>query len=58
LLLKARIDNAAGRLHPGGFARVELVLQVREHSLTLPEEALVPTRTGYMVFVVKDQKAH
>jgi membrane fusion protein (multidrug efflux system) len=57
LLLKARIDNAHGRLRAGGFADVELVLQVRERTLVLPEETLVPTRSGYIVFVVQDQRA-
>jgi membrane fusion protein (multidrug efflux system) len=57
LLLKARIDNRQGRLRPGAFANVELILQVREQALVIPEEALVPTRTGYVVFVVRDQIA-
>lgn len=57
LLLKARLDDPAGLLHPGSFANVELVLAVHEESLVVPEEALVPTRSGYMVFVVEDQQA-
>ena len=57
-LLKARLDDPAGRLQPGGFANVELIVNVHEDSLVVPEEALVPTRTGYMVFVVEDQLAH
>jgi membrane fusion protein (multidrug efflux system) len=57
LLLKARIDNAPGRLHPGAFATVTLTLAVREKALTLPEEALVPRRSGYSVFVVEDGRA-
>jgi membrane fusion protein (multidrug efflux system) len=57
LLLKARIDNRPGRLRPGAFADVELILEIREQAPVLPEEALVPTRTGYIVFVVQDQHA-
>lgn len=57
LVLKARIDNSAGKLRPGSFAHVELTLQVHKKTLVLPEEALVPTRTGYIVFVVEDQRA-
>jgi membrane fusion protein (multidrug efflux system) len=57
LLLKARIDNPQGRLRPGGFAHVELILEERPQALVLPEEALVPTRSGYIVFVVEDRHA-
>jgi membrane fusion protein (multidrug efflux system) len=57
LLLKARIDNPQRRLRPGGFAHVDLILQERPQALVLPEEALVPTRSGYIVFVVEDRHA-
>lgn len=57
LLLKARVENPQGLLRPGSFANVELILQVRKQAAVLPEEALVPTRTGYIVFVVKEQTA-
>ena len=57
LLLKARIDNTGGKLRPGAFATVTLTLAVREKALILPEEALVPRRTGYSVFVVEDERA-
>jgi len=57
LLIKARVENPDGLLRPGGFAKVELIVAVREQTLVVPEEALVPTRTGYIVFVVRDQQA-
>jgi membrane fusion protein (multidrug efflux system) len=57
LLLKARVDNTGGQLRPGAFARVELVLQVRRQAMVLPEEALVPGRKGYSVFVVQEGRA-
>lgn len=57
LLLKARVDNTGGQLRPGAFARVELVLQVRRGATVLPEEALVPGRQGYSVFVVQEGQA-
>jgi membrane fusion protein (multidrug efflux system) len=57
-LLKARIEDPAGRLQPGSFANVELIVKIHDDSLVIPEEALVPTRTGYMVFVVEDRQAH
>jgi membrane fusion protein (multidrug efflux system) len=57
LLLKARIQNPRGRLHPGAFATVTLTLNVREKALVIPEEALVPLRTGYSVFVIEEGRA-
>ncbi|HHP7233753.1 MAG TPA: efflux RND transporter periplasmic adaptor subunit [Desulfobacterales bacterium] len=57
LLLKAEVANPNGLLRPGGFANVELILQVRKQARVLPEEALVPTRSGYIVFVVQEGKA-
>lgn len=57
LLVKAHIDNDDLRLSPGGFAAVELVTATRRDRPVIPEEALVSTRRGYMVFVVKDQHA-
>lgn len=57
LLVKAHIKNSDMRLSPGGFAAVDLILQTLENRPVLPEEALVPTQGGYMVFVVKDDHA-
>ncbi len=57
LLIKAWIEDSENLLRPGGFAAVDLVVGVREEALVIPEEALVPTRTGYQVFVVEDGRA-
>lgn len=58
LLVKAYLDNPEATFLPGGFASVDLVLEVRKDRPVIPEEALIPTRTGYMVFVVdKSRKA-
>jgi membrane fusion protein (multidrug efflux system) len=56
--VKARIDNSAGLLKPGTFARVQVTLEKREDRPVLPEEALVSTRTGYIAFVVEEGTAH
>ncbi|MDZ7762172.1 MAG: efflux RND transporter periplasmic adaptor subunit [Desulfovermiculus sp.] len=58
LLVKANMDNPEEVLKPGGFASVQLQVGIRENVLVIPEEALVPTRTGYMVFAVQDGRAH
>jgi len=52
LLVKAYVDNPEATFLPGGFASVDLVLEVLKDRPVIPEEALIPTRTGYMVFVV------
>lgn len=57
-LIKAHIDNPEKTLLPGGFASVNLVLEVLRERPVIPEQALIPTRDGYMVFVVdEDGKA-
>ncbi|MFW6052581.1 MAG: efflux RND transporter periplasmic adaptor subunit [Desulfosalsimonas sp.] len=57
LKIKAHVDNPDNLLRPGGFASVELVAGIRENVPVIPEEALIPTRKGYMVFQIPDSKA-
>lgn len=53
LLVRARLDDPAGMLKAGMFARVRTVLAVREEALVVPEEALVPQAgRQYLVKVV------
>lgn len=52
VLLRARLPNADGRLRPGVFARVRLILQDRPEVLVVPEEALVPA-PGNVQFVYR-----
>lgn len=52
VLLRARLSNADGRLRPGVFARVRLILQDRPQVLVVPEEALVPA-PGNVQFVYR-----
>jgi len=54
-LVKARLANPDALLKPGTFATAVLTVDVREDALTIPEEALIATREGYMVFVVDDE---
>ncbi len=51
LLIRARVDNTAGDLRSGMFARARTVFAVREKALTVPEEALVPL--GNEQFLIK-----
>lgn len=56
VLLRARIDNRAGLLRPGLFARVRLRLVDRPPVPAVPEEALIPTAEGPFVFVLDGDK--
>jgi membrane fusion protein (multidrug efflux system) len=55
--LRARIENPGGRLKPGMFAEVALVLAVRDNALWVPEQAIVPTTSVPYVYRVVDGKA-
>lgn len=50
--VRANIDNPESKLMPGSFASVQLVLDVREDRPVIPEQSLVTTREGYIVYVV------
>jgi membrane fusion protein (multidrug efflux system) len=56
-LVKLTLENREDLLKPGAFATVSLTLEVREERPAVPEEALVATREGYVVFVFEDGKA-
>ncbi|MDZ7684353.1 MAG: efflux RND transporter periplasmic adaptor subunit [Gammaproteobacteria bacterium] len=53
-LVKARLANEGGKLKPGSFATALLTVATRTDALVVPEEALIATREGYLVFVVDD----
>lgn len=57
--LQARlvVPNPDGRLRPGMFARVELVLGTRPGALVVAESALVPSLDDFGVFVVDQDRA-
>jgi membrane fusion protein, multidrug efflux system len=56
VIVRARINNADGRLKPGMFMTVKL-LRSDAPALMLPEEALVPEGNKKFVFAVRDGKA-
>ncbi len=53
----AVLDDPDGLLRPGVFVSVELISHVRRDVPSVPEEALIATREGYQVFVVKNGRA-
>ena len=56
-LVKATFPNADGLLRPGAFATALVTVDVRAERPVIPEEALVATRLGYLVFTVEDGMA-
>lgn len=57
--LQARllVPNPDGRLRPGMFARVELVIGHRSGALVISESALVPSLDNFAVYVADDGRA-
>ncbi|MCB9928275.1 MAG: efflux RND transporter periplasmic adaptor subunit [Alphaproteobacteria bacterium] len=55
--VRARLPNAEGRLRPGLFARVRMIVDRRDQALVVPEEALVPRGDHRFVFRIIDGKA-
>jgi len=52
VLLKGRFPNRDGRLWPGEFVGVTLVLGVQADALVIPEQAVLTAQQGTFVFVV------
>jgi membrane fusion protein, multidrug efflux system len=57
ILLRANLPNQDGRLRPGLFARITLVLNERNDAIQVPEQALMPQGQDQFVFKVVDGKA-
>lgn len=57
ILARALVGNRDGRLLPGNFAIIELVLAVNEDAVLVPATALRPGQRESRVFVVKEDKA-
>jgi membrane fusion protein, multidrug efflux system len=56
LLVRALVPNQDRRLRPGLFARVTVLLQLKEDALTVPEQAIVPQGDSQFVFKIVDGK--
>lgn len=54
---RARSANPEGKLFPGAFARMELILQDIPEALMLPAEAIVAEMSTHKVYVIRDGKA-
>jgi len=58
LEVRARLANTDGRLRPGMFARVRVIVGERANALLVPEEAIVPLGDDFFVYTVADGKAN
>lgn len=56
LLVRAVVPNTDQRLRPGLFARVTVLLELKEAALSVPEQAIVPQGDGQFVFKIVDGK--
>jgi membrane fusion protein (multidrug efflux system) len=57
LEVRAELPNTDGKLRPGMFARVRVIVGDRAEALLVPEEAIVPQGDNFFVFRVVDDKA-
>lgn len=57
LEVRAELPNSDGRLRPGMFARVRVVVGDRADALMVPEEAIVPQGDGFLVYRVEGDVA-
>jgi len=57
LELRARLDNTGGKLRPGMFVRVRVIVGERTNALMVPEEAIVPQGAEFHVYKVVDGQA-
>jgi len=53
LRIRARVPNASGKLIPGAFADVNLLLERIPNALLLPTEAVVPQLNDQVVYQIK-----
>jgi membrane fusion protein (multidrug efflux system) len=56
LLVRALVPNNDQLLRPGLFARVTVLLQLKEEALSVPEQAIVPQGDSQYVFKIVDGK--
>ncbi len=56
LKIRAIYSNPAGRILPGSFADVELVLDKIDNALLVPTQAIVPELKGQKVYIYRSGK--
>jgi membrane fusion protein, multidrug efflux system len=54
VVIRAVVNNNDARLRPGMFARVRLITNDQQESLTIPEQALIPVGDDFFIFRIAD----
>lgn len=54
LRMRALADNTEGKLFPGGFANIELILEEIENALMIPTISVIPELDGQKIFIVSN----
>jgi membrane fusion protein (multidrug efflux system) len=57
LKIRALSENKSGRLIPGQFVKVQLILQSINDAILVPSEAVIPDQGGKKVFIADSGKA-
>ena len=57
LQVRAISPNKSGKIIPGAFVKIELVLQEIQDAILIPTQAIVPVLKGKNVFIYKNGKA-
>jgi membrane fusion protein (multidrug efflux system) len=57
LVVRGITENPSGTLLPGAFAAVEVAITQPAEGILVPAEAVVPSATGYAVYVLRDGRA-
>ena len=57
IILRAKLPNTEGLLRPGLFARVNLIVEKKNDSILIPEQALIPMGDNQFVYRVVDGKS-
>lgn len=57
LKIRATTPNPGGRLIPGMFVSIELILEKVDAAILVPTEAVIPVQDGAKVFVMREGKA-
>lgn len=57
LKIRAQTPNPKGKMLPGQFVTIQLILEHLENVIMIPTEAVVPEQDGIKVFIVANKKA-
>jgi membrane fusion protein, multidrug efflux system len=57
VVIRAVVNNTGAKLRPGMFARVKLITNDKQESMTIPEQALIPSGDDFFVFKIADGRA-